>query len=165
MKTLLTILLLVSLTAGAQNTKLKDVNPKQLCAGDTIRIDFTYNGVPGAYQFNMEGPTQNHIWSLYGSSFYSLPKQLVGTDTVYTVKLATPIWWPNGTTNVSLDWTNEVPVLFKCTITGTAELDTMVPVTPSYFDLNGQPTQPTVGELLIERRGTKFRKLIIQTNQ
>jgi len=165
MKTLATTaLILISLITGAQNTNLKDVNPKQLCPGDTIRIDFTYNRGPGPHQFNMEGPNMNHIWSFDGSTFESLPRYMDGPDTVYIIKLRTPSWWPKGMTNVSVDWKVEMPVYFTCTTTGLEE-QSSGPQEVTYFDLNGQPTQPTAGALLIERRGTKFRKLIIQPNQ
>lgn len=101
MKTNLTILaLFVALMANSQ-IKVDSVTPNRICAGDSITINYTWDGTPGLYQFNMDGQNHDYIWQVNSSLFQN-----------GKIKLLTPYWWNDGTALVSNDWTNSVPLTF-----------------------------------------------------
>lgn len=147
--------------APAQKITIFYVSPVQICAGDTLKVWFTWDGVPGGYQFNMKGDTINQIWSVGSNVFAGLPKSVIGSDTVYLIKFRTPIWWPNGWAQVSSDWQTNWPVLFNCVLSGIlTSLLNEQDVEPKYYDLNGRITEKLFNTVLVERRGTAVRKVV-----
>lgn len=164
MKKLFTLLaLLTALVSFSQPVKIYFVNPGILCPGDTITIQFIWDQSPGTTHFIIQTSTINQIHSEPNVNFYSLPKTLVGIDTVYTFKLQTHPSLPLGSAVISTDFVNTVPIYFFCDETGIEEFE-LDKSTPIYRNgMTGEIIEaPVPNMFIIEQRGRYYKKYITQ---
>lgn len=153
-------MIMATLFSSAQPVRFTYVSPGPMCPGDTLNIWFKFDGTPGGYQFNMVS-SKIQIWQISSPQFYSLPRSFVNGDTIYLIKFKTPIWWPLEITQVSPNFINNWTVVFQCA-TGIMERRWDELEGPSvYYDLMGNVTEARRGEILIERKGNRVRKVII----
>lgn len=149
MKKLLS-LLLVAWCCGlvAQPVKIYFVDPGTVCPGDTLSVFFTWDYSPGATQFNVHSNSINQILSVSNSTFHTLPKSLVGMDTVYMIKMKMHPAHALGPGQISTDWVNVQPIYFMCSDpTGIGQNTPNVPY-HTYRNERGEFVEPRVGELL-----------------
>lgn len=121
-KLLTTILGLLSIGLSAQTMQITiyDLTPSELCPGDTLHVMFKWNNIPASYmQFNIlpsPGGIGGQIASYNTNTFYSLPKTIVGSDTIYYIKIKTHTGHAIGQAGIGTDWINLTPFYFKkCT--------------------------------------------------
>ena len=101
MKTNLTILAAFVASALSSQIKVTQVTPTRICAGDSITVHYTWDSIPGLYQFNMDGANHDYIWQVNSNTFSN-----------GKIKLKTPEWWNDGKSFISGDWVNSVNVDF-----------------------------------------------------
>lgn len=157
---IIAVCLLTSLIIKAQFTVIA-VSPTLVCPGDTIAIQFLYKGQPGSSQFcigSPNNPSQAH--SVQNASFYSLPKQFNGTDTVYTIRIRTNIYLLAGNALVSNDWINGVQITLYTPV-GIQEINPNE-IKPVYYNMQGHAIEPRSNEVMIEYRGNIRRKVLMQ---
>lgn len=153
MKTIILILVFFgSFFCNAQKVSIYYVNPGMLCPGDTISIMFTWDNKLGYANFFIYGIGQTSINNVLTSSFYSLPKVLIGTDTVYLIKIKTLSTFGIGPATVASDLVNTKPIWFLCQTTGLQEPQS---------DHSQQIYTPLYGNILIEQAGNRRRKVVI----
>lgn len=167
-KSVLLLSLILSLIGTAQNQStitINSVSPDTVYAGDTITIFFSFKKPgPGTViqdQWYINSKAQGQISGISYTDYYSLPKEFIGTDTIYQLKIKTLTTHGIGAGSVKAHNSNVVPFFFCCNLTGIEEYraDTLAPI---YFDLIGNRISPRHNEIMIEQRGVIRRKIIIQ---
>lgn len=164
MKKIITILaLIMSLKGLSYPITIYYITPSHICREDTMHVFCKWDGSFGSSHFRFE-PVFGQTWSFYWAhyQFYSCPKTLLGTDTIYEVKIQIPIFfmWPNGgPASVNIDLVTKIPFFMGCDV-GIEEYELIE--TPSiYYDLYGNMVQPRNNTLLIQQTGRTRKKVVL----
>lgn len=112
------LILFVCLQARSSNINILWVQPTQVCPGDTLSIWFTCSDLNGTSNFCLGGNNMNQIWACNNNTFVTLPKALVGNDTIYMIKFQIPPFFNTGFASISPDWVNKTPLFIGCETTG-----------------------------------------------
>ncbi len=152
MKTKITtfiIALILSLSAQSQIVTFYNVTPYELCPGDTLYVHFRWNHTYSPnVQFNISpspGGIGAQIVSCNTNDFYYLPKTLVGSDTVYLLKIKTHYAIAVGPAGLSTDWVNQTMIRFRSCGRGGAGGRAV------YRDMNGREIEKRYGEIISEQ--------------
>lgn len=164
MKNIIIALCLITNYAFTQPIRIELINPGSICPGDTLNVYFKWDNSPGSTNFILLCSSANQIWNYNNDSFYSLPKTLVGGDTLYEVKLFTYSFWTLGISTLSTDFVNTTPIYFNfCDTTG-IPTQNLSEEAKTYLDFYGNTVKPQRGELLIEQQGRTRKKVFIIDN-
>jgi hypothetical protein len=159
----LSLILAGSLCAQSPATvSVHAVSPQLLAPGDTLRVYFTLTVTPqtspGSFNyFNLayaSGP-ESGAWAFTLAELVAMPVSAVNGVSCFVWSVVLPVNFPRG-----LCYINGLPFIYGALPTGIPET---LPNTesPQYFDLSGNRIAPRSGEIMIERRGNKAKKVVI----
>lgn len=176
-KLLLTILTILCLKSEAQlasgYVSIVNTSTSYVCCDDSIIINFTFHfsGNPDTTQkwqfllardpfifYPLSGPMKY-------TEFYSLPHQLVGSDTIYSLKVRIPCEFVDlkgeGETRVWITSESQYPIFIADCRAGIEEYWLSPKFPSAYYDFMGNVIEPKPGQLMIQRSGNRARKVRI----
>ncbi len=168
MKKLITsILLAITLNLSSQEFLIYYVQPAKVCQGDTLHVylvwdnNHRYSSALFLTLVSVSNPTTTVTYMKPTILLSHLPKTMIGTDTIYHLKVRIPLSFPLGQATISPDLVTRTPLdIIEC-VTGIRE-EELNGVEPIYYDFYGNRIEKRKGEMIIEQRGRYRVKVLYE---